>query len=269
MNRISFITANFVARALGYHMTGGWMQGDTATQDYFRPLETFPERFGAMLAEIKTLGFDALDLWGTHLHPAWATPEHLEAARAALREHDLEVLSLAAWCGSLEALKGFCRVANAVGARVIAGGAPTLSEYRAEAVAVLKHHGVRFGIENHPEKTPAELLTQIGDGADGFIGAAVDTGWWATHGYSPPRAIRALSETLLAVHLKDIKATGAHETCCLGDGVAEIEACVRVLQEIGYRGAIGIEHEPETFDPAKDVLESKRRLEGWLGRVAV
>lgn len=245
------------------------MQGDKATQDYFRPLETFPERFGTMLAEIKKMGFGALDLWGAHLHPAWATSEHLEAARAALSEHGLEVLGLAAWCGSLEDLEGLCRVANAVGATVIAGGAPKLREFRADAVAVLKHHGVRLGLENHPEKTPAEVLAQIGDGGDGYVGTAVDTGWWATQGYSAPAAIRELKDHLLAVHLKDVKAAGAHQTCRLGDGVAEIEACVRALQEIGYRGALGIEHEPENFDPTQDVLESQRRVAGWLGRVAV
>ena len=30
-NHISFISANFVARQLNYHMTEGWMQGDKAT----------------------------------------------------------------------------------------------------------------------------------------------------------------------------------------------------------------------------------------------
>lgn len=260
--RISFITANFVARQLGYHMTEGWMQGDAATQAYFRPLETFAERFEGMLGEIRGLGFDALDLWGAHLHPSWATPEHLEAARQALKAQGLEVLSLAAWCGSLSDLEGFCRVARAVGAPLIAGGAPVLRQ-RSEARAILKNYGVKLGVENHPEKTPAELLAQIEDGAGGYIGAACDTGWWATQGYSAPAALRELQDHLLAVHLKDVRAAGAHQTCALGQGVADIEGCVRVLQEMGYSGPLGIEHEPETFDPGPDVLQSKKRLEGW------
>lgn len=264
MNTISFISANFVARELGYRMTEGWMQGDTATQNHFRPLETFGVRFDAMLGEVAAMGFTAIDLWGAQLHPDWASTQHLEIARDALTRHSLTVTSLAAWCGSLEHVTGFCRVAQAIGAPVIAGGAPILQTARAETVAILKAHGVKLGLENHPEKTAHELLEQIGDGAGGFVGASPDTGWWATQGYDAPTALRELKDHLLTVHLKDVLAAGAHETCRFGRGVAKIEGCARVLQEIGYAGPIGIEHEPEHFDPREDVLESKRLLEGWL-----
>ena len=57
MNTISFNTANFVAREIGYAMTEGWMQGDAATQAWYRPLDTFGSRFGAMLDEVVALGF--------------------------------------------------------------------------------------------------------------------------------------------------------------------------------------------------------------------
>jgi L-ribulose-5-phosphate 3-epimerase len=264
MNTISYISANFVARELGYHMTEGWMQGDAATQDFFSPLETFRERFGAMLIEIKAMGFDTLDLWGAHLHPDWASDRHLEIASELLKAKGLKVAALAAWCGSLEQIEGFCRVAVAVGATVIGGGAPILNQFRAEAVAILKKHKVKIALENHPEKTPQELLAQIGDGADGTIGAACDTGWWATQGYDAARAIRALKGHLMAIHLKDILAVGTHETCKYGDGVVDIQACVQALLEIGYDGPLGIEHEPEHHDPTQDVQISKRLLETWL-----
>jgi L-ribulose-5-phosphate 3-epimerase len=264
MNTISFISANFVARELAYAMTEGWMQGDAATQAFYKPLETFRERFGAMLAEIEAMGFDALDLWGAHLHPDWASDEHLRIARALLEAHGLRVTALAAWCGSLEQLEGFCRVAVAVGSPVIAGGAPFLNEFRAEAIAVLKKYDVKLALQNHPEQTPAEMLAQIGDGGDGTIGTACDTGWWGTQGFDAARAIRELNGHLLAVHLKDIQAAGAHETCTFGAGVVDIRACVRAMREIGYAGPIGIEHEPEDHDPTRDVLESRAMLEEWL-----
>lgn len=264
MNPISFISANFVARELGYHMTEGWMQGDTATQNHFRPLSTFEGRFGAMLAEVRALGFGAIDLWGAHLHPDWATPEHLRIAREQLSQQGLKVTSLAAWCGSLEHLEGFCRVARAVGAPVIAGGAPILQHSRPQAIAILKAQGIKLGLENHPEKTPQELLEQIGDGGEGMIGASPDTGWWATQGFDPPTALRELGGHLFTVHLKDVLATGAHDTCRFGQGVADIEGCVRVLQQMGYTGPLGIEHEPERFDPREDVGASLKLLQGWL-----
>ena len=264
MNTVSFISANFVARELAYNMTEGWMQGDGATQEFFKPLETFRERFGAMLAEIKAMGFDALDLWGAHLHPDWASDAHLEIARELLNAHGLKVAALAAWCGSLEQIEGFCRVAVAVGAPVIGGGAPILKEHRSNAVAILKKHNVKLALENHPEKTPQDMLEQIGDGADGMIGTACDTGWWGTQGYDAARAIRELKGHLMAIHLKDIKAAGAHETCKYGDGIVGIQACVMALLEIGYDGPLGIEHEPEHHNPTQDVLDSKTMLTAWL-----
>ena len=45
MNTLAFMTANYVARQLDYHMTQGWMEGDDATNAYFRPLATYAERF--------------------------------------------------------------------------------------------------------------------------------------------------------------------------------------------------------------------------------
>ena len=38
-NAISFITANFVAREIGYSMSD-WGEGDRATQECFRPNES-------------------------------------------------------------------------------------------------------------------------------------------------------------------------------------------------------------------------------------
>src|SRR5512135_2897994 len=100
MNTISFISANYVARQLNYHMTRGWNQGETATNNYFMPLETFPQRFEDLLKEIKSLGFSALDVWLAHLHPRWATPEHITAAQALLTSAGMRVVSLAGGLGS-------------------------------------------------------------------------------------------------------------------------------------------------------------------------
>ena len=264
MNTLSFITANYVARELNYQMTEGWDQGDAATQAAFRPAEQFESKLGVMLGDIKALGFQTLDLWGAHLHGRWATAEHLRIAKELLAKHELQVVSLAAWIDSLETLKGTATIAAALGATSIGGGAPSLHTFRADAEAVLKEHGVTLGIENHPEKTPDEVLKQIGDGADGFIGTALDTGWWATQGFSAPQAIRELKDHLVHVHLKDIKAEGEHETCRLGTGTVPITECLEVLQEVGYMGALGIEHEPETFDPTQDIEASAALVRDWL-----
>ena len=56
-------------------------------------------------------------------------------------------------------------------------------------VGKLKEYGLKLGIENHPEKNPGELLAKIGDGGEGTIGAAVDTGWFGTHSYDAAKAL--------------------------------------------------------------------------------
>jgi len=280
-SRFSFITANFVARPIGYHMTEGWGQGDTATHAQFSPLATFAEQFGAMLAEIRALGFTSIDLWGAHLHWRWATPEHIEIARQALAENRLTVRSYAAWVpGGAVELRGACRLCAALRIPTIAGQIELFGRQRAEALAILREFGVRYGIENHPEKTPAELLAKLGTGDEDLVGIALDTGWCGTQGWDTLAAVRELLPRIFTVHLKDVKAPRAaptgfalidlgHETCRLGDGVVPIASVVGLLREQAFRGPIGLEHEPEEFDPREDLRESLQRVEAWWEGVSV
>jgi len=99
-NLVSFMSANFVARQLGYRMTEGWSQGDEATSRHFRPPATFRERFEAVVRDVAALGFRAMDVWTAHLSPRWATPEHLVAARDVLDHHGLSVPSIAGSFGA-------------------------------------------------------------------------------------------------------------------------------------------------------------------------
>ncbi len=103
---------------------------------------------------------------------------------------------------------------------------------RPGAESVLREYGVRFGYENHPESSPQEVLELIGD-ADDVLGAAVDTGWWATQGYDPVQAIRRPSGRLFHVHLKDVEAADTHISCMHGEGVARIADCVRRARRRG------------------------------------
>lgn len=265
MNTISFMTANYVARQLNYTMTEGWMQGDRATNAYFAPIETFAARFGDLLAEIQGLGFETLDLWLAHLNYSWATPEHLMIARSLLRDYGFSVASLAGWFGDTRAeFDAACRLAVGVHATLLGGNTALLQQDRASMAAILREYGLTFGIENHPEKTPRELLAKIGDGAGGVIGACVDTGWFGTHGYNASHAIQELSDDLVYVHLKDVTAPGAHASCRFGQGCVPVRACVTALKQIGYIGAISVEHEPDHGSPNQDVVASAYMLRSWL-----
>jgi L-ribulose-5-phosphate 3-epimerase len=256
---ISFVTANYVARETGWAMHG-WGHGDRLTNEAFAPLETFPERFDALLADVAALGFHTIDLWGAHLSPSWATDAHVEAAREALARHRIRVATYAHWVGPGDVERA-CELALALGASVIGGGA---SGDPAALAPALERHGVRLALENHPERTPAEVLAKIERGGPMFA-ATVDTGWWGTQGYDAARAIAELGEHVAHVHLKDVRARGEpHETCRWGEGIVPVRECVASLRRIGYTGAIAVEHEPETWDPSDEIRAMREQLEGWL-----
>jgi len=130
--------------------------------------------------------------------------------------------------------------------------------------AVLQERGVRLAVENHPERAPGELLATIRAGG-GTFAATVDTGWWATQGYDPVRAIEELGEHVAHVHLKDVRAVGEpHVSCRWGEGIVDVEVCVAALRRVGYRGALTVEHEPEDHDPGEECRAMRAQLEGWL-----
>ncbi len=263
-NTLSFMTANFVARAVRYNMTD-WGHGDNATNEYFRPLETYSERFGAMLGEIEALGFRAVDVWLSHLNYSWASDEHIWLAREALQKRGMTVTSIGGWLGSTpQEFERSCQIAKALDTTVLGSTTSMMRKDRDFVLRTLKRHGLRLGLENHPdEKSPDDILRQIGSDTD-VLGACVDTGWWGTQGVDAADAIEQLRDHLFHIHLKDVRAVGAHDTCRFGEGIVPIERCVRTLQRLGYTDAISIEHEPEHFDPSEDVKAGLEMVKRWL-----
>jgi L-ribulose-5-phosphate 3-epimerase len=262
---ISFMSANFVARELGWRLPD-WGAGDRATNEAFAPIETYRERLGSVLDAALALGFSNVDLWDAHLSARWATDEHVEVARALLGERGMRVASLAGWFGAdVETFEAHCRIASAVGAPVLGGRTSLLDTDRDRMRDLLDRHDLRFGLENHPERTSDEVLERIGRDLDSHIGATVDTGWFGTQGYDAASAIEELGPRVVHVHLKDVEHAGEpHRTAAFGAGVVPLRACVDALRRNGYRGAISIEHEPEEGDPSDDVARARRLLEEWL-----
>jgi sugar phosphate isomerase/epimerase len=136
-----------------------------------------------------------------------------------------------------------------------------LSEDRATALRILGAHGVRFAIENHPEKSTGEVLSVIGDSE--LLGSCADSGWWAIQGVHPPTAFRELGDRILTVHLKDVDATTS-KGVRPGTGSADVLGCLQALSDIGYDGAVGIEHEPDGWDPTEDLRVGYRMLDHWV-----
>ncbi len=265
---LSFMGANYVGKELGYGATDEWGPFDAATNAAFEPIESFGPRFEDLLTAIEAAGFEALDLWVAHLNWRWATPEHVSVARNLLDRHGLRVVSFAGNFGDTAAdLASACALANALDVDLLGGMGDVLRNDREGSESVLREHGVRFAYENHSEKSPDEVLALIGDAGD-VLGAAIDTGWWATQGYDPVQAIRDLRERLFHVHLKDVEAVDTHISCMHGEGVARIAACVDELLDSGYLGALSVEHEPYDRDPTAEVIRMRGLIEAQLAAKA-
>lgn len=267
MIRISFNSANFVARTSDYKIfSENWADGDVATNEYFKPLDTFSDRFDELVLTIKNLGFDFMDLWTAHLNWAWATEEHIQIANEVLKKHNIEILSYVGEFGSTEAeFTSACRLVKALGFDLMGGESSFYLNNKNRAVEILRNEGVRFAFENHPnEKTASDVLAIIADTPPEYVGVTIDTGWFMTNGYPPDKAIEQLADRVMHVHLKDIEAPGRHDTCAYTKGCVPLYSCVRLLEESGYKGSYSIEHEPYTFDPSQDCIDSKAILEQWL-----
>lgn len=262
--KLSFITANYVAREVGFMMTD-WGHGDRAANAFYQPIDTYAARFGTLLDIIAAQGYRHVDIWTAHLNWTWATPAHHAIANQLLKDRGLTALCYGGRFGETVAeFTTACQTAHALGIQVLAGSTGALATDRAAVVRILKQYDCRLAIENHPqEKTPADILALIGDGGDGYIGTAVDTGWWGTQGYDAAHAITELYPYIMAVHLKDVRAAGAHDTCRWGEGVVPIAECVRILRTRGYSGPLAVEHEPHDFDPTADCIAMHQMMAAW------
>jgi L-ribulose-5-phosphate 3-epimerase len=272
----AFPTANFIARELGYGRLAGWRRDDpahpflggwaecaSAVRARFAPEEHYRQRLAELLDEVRRAGFDAVELWSGHLDPRWATDRQVETAHELLTARGIQVVGFHAHLGdSTDAAVRACRIAAALGTGLLTGGGgPVLHSDRDAAVSILADHGIRLAIENHPEHaTPADLLAEVGDGADGVIGVNLDTGWWGTHGYDAVAAVDELAPHLMHVQLKDVTAAGAHDPCRLGEGCVPVAECLRALRGHGYAGAFSVEYLSAAADPAEVCGAERARL---------
>lgn len=220
---------------------------------------------------MKALGFDALDVWTPgQLSWRWATNTHIAVVHGLLNQHNVAVTSIGGEFGSTrDEFVAACKLAVGVNTRLLSGTVPLLYTDRNFVVTILEEYDLKLAIENHPETTPEEMFDKIGDGGNGRIGTAVDTGWYATQGYDSALAIERLGNQLFHVHLKDVYAPSQpaeHLNCGYGRGCVPLEASVQALMKIGYTGDYSIENHALDHDPTEEIKAALQLLRQWLGR---
>lgn len=234
---IAFNTANLVARVSGYRFSlSNWMD-----QHHKTLAQTDEKEFTLICREIAACGYSAVELWVAHVHPEQMTEQRAVRYKAILSEYGLTPVALA---GGLD--EGTAHVCKLLNIPMVAGG---VNQQRKSEIRLLSRKtGIRVNHENHPEQSVQEIREKIDYGADG-LGIAVDTGWMGTQGMDVPAAISALGTLIRHVHVKDVKAPGAHETVKLGSGCVNISEVIRELKAIGYAGVLSWEDEPEDRNP--------------------
>jgi hypothetical protein len=175
----AFNTANLVARVTGYRFQlSHWMEQHEKTA-----AATDEAAWRAICKEIAATGFKAVEVWEAH-----AAPGSLDEAKARTWKRILEDngLTPVAYAGGLR--PETLRICQWLGIPHVDGG---LRENTPEqATALCREHGVRFNIENHPEKSASEILAKIGGGND-WLGVCIDTGWLASRGAPGAATIEA------------------------------------------------------------------------------
>lgn len=248
-SRVAFNTANLVARVSNYRFElkhwGDQHQKTVAMTD--------ESAWRSICKEIAGGGFHAVEVWEAH-----AAPESLDEKKAVvwkriLDEHGLKPIG---YGGGLR--PETARVCQWLGIPFINGG--LRGQTPEQATELCRQSGVRFNIENHPEKTAEQVLKPIGGGND-WLGVCVDTGWFGTQGVSAAGMIRAFGKLVRHVHIKDVKAAGGHDTCLLGAGVVNVTEVMKALREVGYAGWYAWEDEPEDRNPFDSAVRNRKWIE--------
>lgn len=254
--QLTFNTASYVGRASTYALHPfDWMEAERITVE-----RTTPEAFDALCRDVAAAGFKTIEVWRAHAWHATLDEARGSILQQIMARHGLTPVAYAGGLSGPEA-EAMMVAARLIGTDLIAGMVPL--DRAPEIAQLARQHGVRIGIENHPERHADEVLAKIGDDGD-VLGAAIDTGWWLSQDYDPAEAVRVLSKHLYHIHLKDIRASGKHETCELGTGMLDVAGVLAALHEVGYDGYLSIEHEPEHYDPTAEIARSRELVERLL-----
>src|SRR5438045_9425067 len=120
MPKISFISANYVARALNYRGPADWMAHDAATIK-----SASPEHFAAIAADVAAAGFENIDIWTAHCH--WqhhADGDYIEIVKGICSQYDLGLTRYAGGLHPTSAadLEAPFKCMKQLGAPMLAGG---------------------------------------------------------------------------------------------------------------------------------------------------
>ena len=218
--------------------------------------------FAATLAHTKALGLKYIELHDGHLAYASPPPE-LSRAKAAFAAAGITpsgVYIHDAFTAEEAVARPIFEYTKTVGFTYINGGP------RREALPLLdrlaREYGIRIALHNHGPKARYETLEDITSALEAHpnISACVDIGHFARSHVDPVKAIRAIGRRALAVHVKDVDASG--ENRIVGQGTIDMPGVFAALAQTRFDGLLVLEYEGD-FD------NMPKRLDGMRQSLAV
>jgi sugar phosphate isomerase/epimerase len=124
-----------------------------------------------------------------------------------------------------------------------------LSSMFCQATKVAKERDVVLAMENHIDFTASEILSLIGNVDSDYFGVNFDTGNALRLFEDPVEEAKLLAPYVHATHIKDLaprkggspREWNFWESVPCGEGVVDIPAILRVLEEQGYQGTLCVE----------------------------
>ena len=128
-------------------------------------------------------------------------------------------------------------------------------------------YGVRIAIHNHGPKARYETIEDVMSALEGRpnLASCVDIGHFARSKVDPAAAIRRIGRRALAVHVKDVTASG--DNIVVGKGTIDMPAVFAALKETRFDGLLVLEYEGDFDDMEKRMRgmeDSLRAIERFL-----
>ncbi len=137
---------------------------------------------------------------------------------------------------------------------------------------LVKEFDIRVGYHEHAKQAlnrnyqvwdPNFIASMVKD-RDPRIGAAADTGHWATSGLVPLDCLKILKGRIISVHLKERPVIGKQmPDCVYGTGISDIAGMLAELKAQGFQGNISVEYENKWDDNVGDVKTNIEFVKAW------
>jgi len=127
-------------------------------------------------------------------------------------------------------------------------------------------YGIPAAIHNHgPEDklyAKPEMFREHLAGVSNRVGLCVDTGHYLRSGVDPLKVIDEFPERIISIHLKEmvLDENGRWVDLIVGRGELDLQALVKKLKKIGFKGSFSLEYESEPGNPVPPLSECLAEL---------